>query len=179
MSAADRTAQRVEELLDRLSASADPAVHDTAEELVRALMEFYGLALQRAVTLLSGRSGNPLRALLDDDITAGVLALHDLHPDDVRARVQRALKSADAAGTEVTAHDPETGTLRLRAGASGGGCGCSGSTADRRERIEAALACHAPEIAAVEFVEAPTEREPVLLQIARAPSPPASGGEAP
>ncbi|SEO81415.1 hypothetical protein [Actinacidiphila rubida] len=164
---ADATARRVEEILDHLSAHADPAVARTAEDLVGALMEFYGSGLARVVALLSGRSGSPLEALLDDELAAGLLVLHGLHPDDLPRRVQRALRAADAQDTEVTALDAEAGLLRLRQEA-GSGCGCGAGTA--RERIEDALACFAPEIGAVEFDEPDTDRrEPVLLQIGSRP----------
>lgn len=160
------TAQRVEDLLDRLAASADPAAAATAEDLVRALMDFYGTGLARVVALLSGRSGNPLGALLDDEVAAGLLALHDLHPDDTRARVERALRSADAGGAlSVAGYDEETGALRLRR-QEDAGCGCPSTGAALLGRVEAAVSCFAPEVASVDLDEpAPARREPVLLQI--------------
>lgn len=164
---AEATARRVEELLERLAAHGDPAVARTAEDLVGALMEFYGSGLARMVALLSGRSGSPLEALLDDEVAAGLLVLHDLHPDDLARRVQRALRAADASATEVTALDPDAGLLRLRQDAASG-CGCGAGTA--RERIEDTLACFAPEIVSVAFDEPEAgDREPVLLQIGSRP----------
>ncbi|MDI5962250.1 hypothetical protein POF50_015240 [Streptomyces sp. SL13] len=162
----DAVAQHVGELLDRLAA--DPVAAETAEELVRALMDFYGTGLTRAVALLSGRSGNPLGALLDDEVTAGLLVLHDLHPDDVPVRIDRALRAADAATFGVEGFDADTGTLRLRQ--TGDGCGCGNTAAAVRERVESALACFAPEVTTVVVEEAPADRpEPVLLQIAARP----------
>ncbi|MFI1096980.1 hypothetical protein [Streptomyces sp. NPDC020917] len=164
---AEATARRVEEILERLAAHGDPAVARTAEDLVSALMEFYGSGLARVVALLSGRSGTPLEALLDDELAAGLLVLHDLHPDDLAGRVQRALRAADAASAEVTALDAESGRLRLREEGAGG-CGCGAGAA--RGRIEDALACFAPEVVSVEFEEPGTgAREPVLLQIGTRP----------
>jgi hypothetical protein len=165
---AEATARRVEELLEHLAAHGDPAVARTAEDLVAALMEFYGTGLARMAALLSGRSGSPLEALLDDELVAGLLVLHDLHPDDLARRVQRALRAADASATEVTALDADAGVLRLRQ-EGGSGCGC-GSGAGR-ERIEEAVACFAPEITSVAFEEPEAgAREPVLLQIGSRPS---------
>ncbi|MBY8880019.1 hypothetical protein [Actinacidiphila acidipaludis] len=164
---AEATARRVEELLEHLAAHGDPAVARTAEDLVGALMEFYGSGLARMVALLSGRSGGPLEALLDDEMSAGLLVLHDLHPDDTARRVQRALRAAEASATEVTALDADAGLLRLRQEA-GSGCGCGSGPA--RERIEDALACFAPEITSVTFEEPEAaDREPVLLQIGTRP----------
>lgn len=164
---AEDTARRVEEIIDRLTSHGDPTVARTAEDLVGALMEFYGSGLARVVALLSGRSGSPLESLLDDEVAAGLLVLHGLHPDDLPRRVQRALRAADAQATEVTALDAEAGALRLRQ-EGGSGCGCGAGTA--RDRIEDALACFAPEIGSVEFDEPETGgREPVLLQIGTRP----------
>jgi Fe-S cluster biogenesis protein NfuA len=167
--AAEATARRVEELLERLTAADDPSVVRTAEELVRALMDFYGSGLARIVALLSGRSGNPLGALLDDEVTAGLLVLHDLHPDDTQGRIDRALRAADAGSLDVDGFDADTGTLRLRQSeAPASGCGCGSTAGAVRERVEAALSCFAPEVATVE-IEQTTPREPVLLQIATRP----------
>ena len=169
---AEVTAARVEELLARLTDGVDPATAAAAEELVRALMEFYGAGLAQIVALLSGRSGNPLGALLDDQVTAGLLVLHDLHPDDVRARIDRALRAADVGPLEVVGFDADAGTLTLRQAPDTSGCGCGcGSTGDSlRRRVEAALAGLAPEVSAVELA-APeaAHREPPLLQIGPRP----------
>ncbi|MBF9068797.1 hypothetical protein I2501_12260 [Streptacidiphilus sp. NEAU-YB345] len=168
----------MEELLDRLASSADRTAAATAEQLVRALMDLYGAGLARAVELLSGRSGSPLDALLDDEVTAGLLVLHDLHPDDVPARVRRALRAADAGEWEIDSLDAETGALTLRqkasdsaSGGSGGGCGCGSSTTDGvRVRVRAALAGFAPEVTQVDLLAAePARREPPLLQIGLRP----------
>ncbi|WP_042364611.1 hypothetical protein [Streptacidiphilus neutrinimicus] len=170
---AQQTAARVEELLDRLAAQ-DPASAAAAEELVRALMEFYGAGLARVVGLLSGRSGSPLTALLDDEVTAGLLVLHDLHPDDLAARVGRALRSAGAGSLDVVELDEEQGRLTLREAEDGGhGCGCPSTNTALRERIEASLSCFAPEVTSVEIAaEQPARREPTLLQIGRRPAVP-------
>jgi hypothetical protein len=155
---------RVDELLDQLAATADPRTAETVEDLVRALMAMYGEGLARMVGLLSGRSGAPLDALLGDELTAGLLVLHNLHPEDVHARIGRALAAAEATAYQVTAYDPATGELLLTGRADG--CGC-GSAEAARARIEEAVSCFAPEVSAVELRAAP--REPALLQIGPRP----------
>ncbi|MFD8542780.1 hypothetical protein [Streptomyces sp. NPDC059649] len=177
---AEEAGRRVEELLDRLTHHADPETGAAAEELVRVLMDFYGAGLARIMHHLErtpdGTGPLPaLRtALLGDPLVAGLLALHDLHPEDTEARIGRALDSvrgrhpADSAG-----FDPDTGTLRLRADASGG-CGCSGTDGAGRQTVEAAVSTFAPEVTTVEWETAPAADEPVLLQISRRPSAPAT-----
>ncbi|MFK0293703.1 hypothetical protein ACIQU6_24960 [Streptomyces sp. NPDC090442] len=165
---AELTGRRVEELLDRLVERGDAATAATAEELVRVLMDFYGAGLARVLHLVERRTdaGGPRAALLGDALVASLLVLHDLHPEDVTARIGRALasvRSQDA--VEVAEFVPESGALRLREGASGG-CGCGGA-ADR-SAVEGALSCFAPEVTSVAW-EAGGAPELPLLQISRRP----------
>ncbi|MFJ5214207.1 hypothetical protein ACIP98_05800 [Streptomyces sp. NPDC088354] len=167
---AERTARRIEEILDGLAASGDGEAAAAAEELVRTLMEFYGAGLARAVELLEKRGTDPMAALLADEVVAGLLVLHDLHPEDTLTRAGRAVHAARA-GTSVDIEhfDPDSGTLRLAA-REGGGCGCPSTMDATRQRIEAALSCWAPEVTAVELPHAgPAAREPALLQIGTRP----------
>lgn len=90
---AEQTGRRVEEVLDRLAASGDPAAVEAAEELVRSLMDFYGAGLARVLHLLSTAPGDPVAGLLGDELVAGLLVLHDLHPEDRDTRIARALDS--------------------------------------------------------------------------------------
>ncbi|MEE1788220.1 thioredoxin [Streptomyces sp. SP17BM10] len=150
---AEQTGLRIQEALDALAGS---GVEQAGEQLVRDLMEFYGEGLARLVPALSPPA---LERMLDDPAVAGLLLLHDLHPENVTARIDRAL-AALPERVEVLGFDPGTGTLRLRRTASG--CGC------QEQDVEAVLACHAPEVTAVEL-----ERAPQLLQIGARPQQPA------
>ncbi|WP_086783804.1 hypothetical protein [Streptomyces caniscabiei] len=163
---AEQTGRRVEEVLDRLAASGDPAVTAAAEELVRSLMDYYGAGLARILHLLSSAPGDPSARLLGDELVASLLVLHDLHPEDRDTRIARALDTVREHGLDVMDLDEPSGTLRVRAWASGG-CG-GGSGADARQAAEAALACFAPEVRAVQVETAPVE--PPLLQIGSAPT---------
>jgi len=163
---AEETGRRVEEVLDRLTASGDPAAAAAAEELVRSLMDFYGSGLARILHLLSAAPGQPLARLLGDELVASLLVLHELHPEDRDTRIGRALDSVQERDLHVMGFDEDSGTLRLRA-AAGGGCGC-GSGAGAGQAVEAALACFAPEVRAVDVQTAPPG--PTLLQIGTAPT---------
>ncbi|MDQ0835154.1 hypothetical protein QF032_006998 [Streptomyces achromogenes] len=163
---AEQTGRRVEEVLERLTASGDPAAAAAAEELVRSLMDFYGAGLARILHLLSAAPGGPAARLLGDELVASLLVLHDLHPEDRDARIARALDSVREHALEMVDFDEGSGTLSLRAQESGGGCGC-GSGADARQAAEAALACFAPEVRAVDVRTAPAG--PPLLQIGTVP----------
>ncbi|MCC9708359.1 hypothetical protein E4N62_25710 [Streptomyces sp. MNU76] len=161
---AEQTGRRVEEVLDRLAESGDPAVTAAAEELVRSLMDFYGAGLARILHLLSSAPGDPSVRLLGDELVASLLVLHDLHPEDRDTRIARALDTVREHTLDVMDLDEPTGTLRVRARASGG----CGSAADARQAAETALACFAPEVRAVHVETAPVE--PPLLQIGSAPT---------
>ncbi|WP_405559956.1 hypothetical protein OIE52_08955 [Streptomyces canus] len=168
VSSAEQTGRRVEEVLDRLAESGETAAAAAAEELVRSLMDFYGAGLARILHLLSGAPGEAAARLLDDDLVASLLVLHDLHPEDRDTRIARALDGVREHTLEVVGFDDESGTLTLRA-READGCGCgSGAGEGARKAAEAALACFAPEVRAVDVQTAPAG--PTLLQIGTAPT---------
>ncbi|MCX4744467.1 thioredoxin [Kitasatospora sp. NBC_01287] len=147
---AEELGLRVQEVLDELT---EAGQREAAEELVRTLMDFYGAGLGRMAALLPAEA-------FGDELVAGLLVLHDLHPQDVPTRIGHAL--AAVPGWEVQRFDAESGELTLRQDGEGGGCGCGG--AQDGARLEEALACFAPEVTAVELA-----RQPTLLQIGTRP----------
>ncbi|MFE3555205.1 hypothetical protein ACFXKW_10125 [Streptomyces sp. NPDC059193] len=160
-----QTGHRVEEVLDRLAAGGDREACAAAEELVRVLMDFYGAGLARIV---EGLGEAPLRPLLDDELVASLLALHDLHPEDVHTRIARALAAAGEPAA-VLGFDEATGVLRLGPESGGTGCGCG--SAGAQQSVEDTLASFAPEVTRVEREQAAPQ--PTLLQISARPQTPA------
>ena len=171
--------ERVEKLLSSLrSGGSDPAA--TAEELVRLLVGLYGDGLGRTVEILAhhGAAGAEIMtALTDDPLVESLLLLHDLHPLDVDARVQRALDrvrpylGSHAGGVEYLGVADGVARLKLE-----GSChGCPSSTVTVRLAIEGAVLEAAPEVVEV-VVEGMTKLpEPALLQIGRRPEMDAAG----
>ncbi|MEW1865867.1 hypothetical protein OG896_36505 [Streptomyces sp. NBC_00669] len=167
---AELAGRRVEEVLDKLAASGDRAACAAAEELVRALMDFYGAGLARVLALLGQTEPKALERLLRDEPVSAMLVLHDLHPEPLEERIARALAGVPGKPVELVGFDAATGVLRVRA-AESGGCGCGGGDDGGdalRTSVEDALACFTSEVRAVE-VESPDAAEPVLLQITRRP----------
>lgn len=164
MSAAAEAGRRVEEILDRLAASGEREARDSAEELVRVLMDFYGAALARMVELLG--TGPAVSALLGDELTAGLLVLHDLHPEDTARRISRAMASVRGHSVEQAGYDDATGTLWVRL-VSAGGCGCPSTGEGARQAVQDAMACFAPEVTQVKLED--SGKEPALLQISTRP----------
>ena len=89
-------------------------VGDGGEELVRTVADLYGAGLQRMLELLheSGvLTDDALDALAGDDLVAGLLLVHGLHPHDAATRVGLALRGTGVSLVEIT----DDGVCRLRA----------------------------------------------------------------
>jgi Fe-S cluster biogenesis protein NfuA len=173
--------EQVDELLDALRAGkGDPSA--IADELVRLLVGLYGDGLSRIVAVLAehDQAGAAIMtALTDDPLVESLLLLHDLHPLDVDARVQRALDQvrpylgSHAGGVEYLGVADGIAKLRLE-----GSChGCPSSTVTVRLAIEGAVMNAAPEVTevVVEGMTKPTSPEPALLQIGRRPESASAG----
>lgn len=152
-------AERIEQVLDGL----DPSARTAGEELVRLLMRFYGAGLEQVVAISRAATGDAaVHRLAADPLVGGLLALHDLHPVEMRARVEHAMSVAKrklgshAGDAELLGIDPD-GTVRVAL--SAGGCGAQ----TVREVVSEEVTAAAPDSAGVSFVEA--EAGPTLLQI--------------
>jgi Fe-S cluster biogenesis protein NfuA len=85
---------RIEELIQAVEGSADPAARDHARELARAILDLHRMGLCKMVEFIA-QAGEPGKAILDactrDDLVRSLLLLHDLHPLGQEARVQQVL----------------------------------------------------------------------------------------
>ena len=123
-----------------------------------------------------------LDRLTEDPLVESLLLLHDLHPLDVDARIQRALDrvrpylGSHAGGVEYLGVRDGVARLRLE-----GSChGCPSSTVTVQLAIKGAVQDAAPEVTEVVVEGMTAPPGPPLLQIGRAPGartrrPPASG----
>jgi Fe-S cluster biogenesis protein NfuA/nitrite reductase/ring-hydroxylating ferredoxin subunit len=171
--------ERIDALLDELGQSTVPGAMERVEELVHAVMSLYGAGLERIVATVDAGT---VRRLADDEVVGNLLVLHDLHPDDVDTRVQRALEQvrpylgSHAGGVSLSGVD-ERGVVHLRLEGSCDGCPSSAMTV--KSAIEDAILVAAPDVVAVE-AEGMVETGPALLQIepfgSRAPDPVPAGG---
>jgi Fe-S cluster biogenesis protein NfuA len=158
--------ERIEQLLAGLQAGPH---RETAEELVRLLVEMYGEGLSRVVASLDP---DQVTRLAEDDLIESLLLLHDLHPLDVDARVQRALDrirpylGSHAGGVEYLGVEDGVARLRLQ-----GSCdGCASSTLTVKMAIEGAVREAAPELTGIE-VAGVVESATPLLQVGMGPPP--------
>jgi Fe-S cluster biogenesis protein NfuA/nitrite reductase/ring-hydroxylating ferredoxin subunit len=157
---------RIEELLGQIRSAGDRDTAETAEEIVRLVVELYGAGLERTVELAGP---DALERFVGDELVASLLVLHGLHPKDTRTRVVEALDQvrpylgSHAGGVELLGVDPGAGVVRLRLE---GSCdGCPSSTETVKLAIERAIEQAAPEVTAVEVENLTVERGPQLLQI--------------
>ncbi len=181
MTRVKQVGERIEEILVVLR-SDDSKAAASAEELVGLLVGVYGDGLSHIVAALgeSGQAGTALLAkLIEDPFVESLLLLHDLHPLDVDARIQRALDQvrpylgSHAGGVEYLGVTNGVARLLLE-----GSCnGCPSSTVTVRLAIEDAVKNAAPEVIeiAVEGVTEPPPPSPALLQIGRRPEAASSG----
>jgi Fe-S cluster biogenesis protein NfuA len=170
------TGERVEALLAELRTRAGPQAADVAEELVGCLVELYGAGLTTIVAVLAADpDAGPrlLGALAGDPLVESLLLVHDLHPLDADARIDRALEQvrgqlgSHAGAIEYLGID-DRGVAAIRLTASGHGCGSSSGTV--AQTIEEAVAEAAPELAGVHVEEVTAPPEVPLLQIMRRPA---------
>jgi Fe-S cluster biogenesis protein NfuA/nitrite reductase/ring-hydroxylating ferredoxin subunit len=155
--------ERIDVLLDEVQRRADPALAGQVEELVRAVLTLHGAGLGQLLSLLDEPQ---VRQLAGDDLVAGLLLLHDLHPDDVATRIQHALDAvrpylgSHAGGIDYLGIDDD-GVVHLRLQ---GSCdGCPGSTATVRLTVENAVLDAAPEAVAVDVAGMVKDRAPQAL----------------
>ena len=154
---ADQTASsRIEALLAEVEAAPSVArASEKTEELVRALVAFYGEGLERLLTIVhdaaGDRSPTVFEALCNDRFVESLLALHDLHPLSLEERVRAALDSvrpyleSHEGGVEIERVADGVAYLRLE-----GSCeGCPSSAATIKLAVERAIFERVPEIVEV------------------------------
>lgn len=151
----ERRIAAIEELVQRLETAADPVTRGVSQELVRAVMELHGIALDRMLTTVrkNGAAGGTIvDQLARDEAVASVLLLHDLHPVDLETRVRGALEKSrpylktHGGNVELVGID-EGGVVRLR---MQGSChGCPSSAVTLKLAIEQAIHEAAPDVSAI------------------------------
>ncbi|MGI8510960.1 MAG: NifU family protein [Gemmatimonadaceae bacterium] len=168
-------ATRVEDQLAALDSALDPSarvVHSAAMDAVGSRVQLYGEGLARMLAIVARLSepavANTLAAeFTRDELVGHLLLVHDLHPEPVAVRVQRALdemheehKKQDGRVelVELTA----TGA-RLRVVDAGSGCHSTGPELQRA--AEAALRDAAPELMRIDTEIASVEAPAVLVPL--------------
>jgi Fe-S cluster biogenesis protein NfuA len=147
--------QRLDVLLHEVERFADPAAQDHTRELVQAVLDLHGVGLERLLEHLAaaGEAGSAvLDACAGDEVVAGLLLLHGLHPLDAETRVRQALDGIRpflrSHGGNVELLEVRDGVVRLRLV---GNCdGCPSSALTMRQTVEEAILGKAPDVTVVE-----------------------------
>jgi Fe-S cluster biogenesis protein NfuA len=150
--------QRLEVLLQEVERWTDPAAQAHLREIVQAVLDLHAAGLER---MLDRMDATVLDACAGEEVVAGMLLLHGLHPLDLEARVQQALEQVRPAlrghGGNVELLGVRDGVVRLRLE---GNChGCPSSAVTMRQTVEEAILGKAPDVIAVE-VEGAAENSP-------------------
>jgi hypothetical protein len=89
----EATLRRLEQLIAALDQHPDPAARNPARELVELVLDLHGAGLAKLVAIVTAADGGAtiLARLTEDDQVRSLLLLHGLHPDDLEARVRKAV----------------------------------------------------------------------------------------
>jgi len=151
----DRQMAVVDELIQTLETTADPAVRAAAQDLVRTLLDLNGAGLDRMLGMIR-RAGEPARGLIDqftrDELVGSLLLLYGLHPVDLETRVRGALEKTrpylrSHGGNVELVNVDENGAVRLRLQGSCHGCPSSAMTL--KLAIEQAIHDAAPDATSI------------------------------
>jgi hypothetical protein len=160
--------RRIEALVAELEAVPDLAARSRIEELIRLLMLLHGESLSRMLAMIVTPdfvAEQAVERFAADPVVASVLMLHDLHPHDVRTRIERALdllRSGLGTQVELTLLVASAETVRVRIDAAPEGYGAPLEAI--RATVDAAIRDAAPDVGDIE-VEAAIR--PTLIQLTR------------
>jgi hypothetical protein len=145
---------RIEELVQNIDSTADPALRATARELVQSVMDLHSAAFERVLEIVT-KAGEPgaalVRSLSVDALVGSLLVLYDLHPEDFATRIHRGIERAQqiltrrAASVRVLAIGDSTVHLKI----DSNGHNCGSTAAELQAIIRAALFEVAPDAAEV------------------------------
>ncbi|MFL6416459.1 MAG: hypothetical protein ACJ74Y_12420 [Bryobacteraceae bacterium] len=142
---------KIEALVREAESISDPKARGITIDLLRAVLDFHAAALERMleITFESGPAGEAIiERIAGEELTSGLLLLHDLHPDDLETRVNRAVQKLEemfiSLGAKLSLVAIESGTVRLNFDSQR-----TWSGAPVKASIEKAILQAAPEINAV------------------------------
>jgi len=148
-----RRSDRIEELVTRIESTGDPALRAVAQELMQAVIELHGVALDHIMHSVAElpQGFEALEKIAEDKLVSGVLSLHGIHPVPVEVRVAAALENtrpylkSHGGNVEIASIDNDTVHLTLR-----GTCGsCNSSSETLKSTVEKEIYEMAPEIVSV------------------------------
>lgn len=111
---------KIEGLVHSAESLSDPKARAVAVDLLQAVLDFHAAGLERVMEIAaeSGTAGEEIfERMATDDLTSSMLLLHDLHPDDLETRIDRAVHKLQdmftSLGARLSLAAIEPGTVRL------------------------------------------------------------------
>jgi Fe-S cluster biogenesis protein NfuA len=143
--------QRIGALVQQIESIADPAIRAATKNLVQSLMDLHGAALEKTLDIAS-ESGEAGMAIIErlgrDPLVSNLLVLYGLHPEDIEARVARAVDRVRPQlrkqGCEVELVGVDEGVIRLQVETGPHTCGSTARTL--QATIEEAMYDAAPDL---------------------------------
>ncbi len=156
LSELNNQSERIQELIEEIDAFPDEKARNVMQECMQEVLSFYGHGLERILDIIS--RGNNTAAkdiynnMLGDSFVNGLLLIHDLHPFDLRTRLNLALEKVrpymDSHGGSVEIISLEDGIAKLKLN---GNCkGCPSSSATLELGIKQALEENCPDLVGLE-----------------------------
>jgi len=108
--------RRIEELIDKFEKSGDAETRIDVRQLVQAMMDFHGAAVDRMMEIIAEESpGEPpvFETFARDELVSSLLLLYGLHPVDLETRVEQAL---DKARPVLRAQSGNVNLIRIEGG---------------------------------------------------------------
>jgi Fe-S cluster biogenesis protein NfuA len=149
----NRRSDRIEELVSRMETTGDPAMRAVAQELLQAVIELHGVALERLLDEVAALpdGADAIERIAEDNLISNVLSLHGIHPVPLEKRVAVALEKArpylKSHGGNVELASIEDGTVHVKLQGTCGTCGSSAET--MKSTVEDAIYDMAPEVVTV------------------------------
>jgi len=149
----NRRSDRIEELVSRMENTGDPAMRAVAQELLQAVIELHGAALERLLDEVAAlpQGAEAIERIAEDNLISNVLSLHGINPVPLERRVAVALDKArpylKSHGGNVELTSIEGGTVHLKLQGASGSCGSTAAT--MKSTVEDAIYNMAPEVVTV------------------------------
>ena len=146
--------QRIGGLVQEIESIADPAVRAATKNLVQSLMDLHGAALEKGLDIIA-EAGEPGMNIIDrlgrDSLVSSVLILYGLHPEDLGARVVKAVDrirpQLRKQGCEVELLGVNDGAIRLRVETGSHTCGSTAKAV--QATLEGAMYDAAPDLSSL------------------------------
>jgi len=163
--AMNQAGSRIQELVEQLDALLDPAARAMFQECMESVLNFYGHGLRRVLQLAEEAEPEGSRfynMIVHDSVLRGLLLIHDLHPADLKTRLEEALNSVrpylESHGGDVELISLQEDVARLQLKGTCNSCASSVVTLELAVKRAIEEAC--PDLVRLEVEGMPEAKNP-------------------